>query len=171
MVKLGDDWLYIGLGIGAIYLIYKATKPVTDTLQNVSDTVGDILDAPSNWVDYAFSPPENTIPTATEFLFKSPLVTVPALTSGVTDFLFKQPITTQQAAEYTSESIGKISSSGSSMFNKVLPKIIEQNEKNLEAFKNLSVPMLGGNRTFETSQTTTKNILAKRGQGVKRGVW
>jgi len=50
MGKLGEDWLFIGLGIGAVYLVYKLTKPVSDTVSTVSNAlnpplqnVGDIL--------------------------------------------------------------------------------------------------------------------------------
>jgi hypothetical protein len=37
MAKLGNDWLYIGLGIGAIYLVYKLTSPITNAANSVSN--------------------------------------------------------------------------------------------------------------------------------------
>lgn len=43
MAKLQEDWIFLGLGIGAIYLVYKSTKPVTDVL----DTTGDLLESVS----------------------------------------------------------------------------------------------------------------------------
>jgi len=38
MARLGTDLIYAGLGIGAVYLVYKATSGITQ----VSDAVGDI---------------------------------------------------------------------------------------------------------------------------------
>lgn len=41
MAGLKDDWVWIGLGIGAVYLIYKTTKPVTNTLDAVGNAIGE----------------------------------------------------------------------------------------------------------------------------------
>lgn len=94
MARLGTDWVFIGLGLGAIYLVYKSTKPVTDVLNTASglvqDTVQTIKEIPQitkNYLEYSFSPQENKLPTVKEFLFKSPFVTLPPLWSGAYDVL------------------------------------------------------------------------------------
>lgn len=37
---IGSDWLYIGLGIGALYLVYKLGNPVKDIGEDVSSLTG-----------------------------------------------------------------------------------------------------------------------------------
>lgn len=55
----GKDFLYIGLGVGALYAIYKLTKPVTDATQGVAGVVQDASGAVSS----IFKTPANTTPT------------------------------------------------------------------------------------------------------------
>lgn len=41
--KLGEDWVFIGLGLGAVYLVYKLTKPVTELVDTASNITTDAL--------------------------------------------------------------------------------------------------------------------------------
>ena len=50
MVKLGSDWAYIGLGIGAVYLVYKLTKPVTDLTSSIAEAGNQVLTGASETV-------------------------------------------------------------------------------------------------------------------------
>lgn len=47
MAKLGEDWIFIGLGLGAAYLVYKATKGITGITDSVSNTAQGYIDAAS----------------------------------------------------------------------------------------------------------------------------
>jgi hypothetical protein len=59
MSQSGQDYLWIGLGLGALYLVYKLSKPVSDlfssvadlgtnTVNTVTDTVKTVSDNPSS---------------------------------------------------------------------------------------------------------------------------
>lgn len=45
MAKLGSDWIFIGLGIGALYFIYKNTSKLSTTVEKTTDVVNPILDS------------------------------------------------------------------------------------------------------------------------------
>ena len=79
MAKLGSDWLYIGLGAGALYAAYKLTKSATSTTDKASEVINSNLDLLnikkdiSGIMDYlknnppnnqTFTPPPNTIPNS-----------------------------------------------------------------------------------------------------------
>jgi len=92
-MKLGTDWLFIGLGLGAIYLVYKGTAPVTKALDSASGLVGSAAGLGSNVLDslssgvtaiaqndpFTLSPSSGGNPVSIkDWLFKSPLVTIPS---------------------------------------------------------------------------------------------
>lgn len=54
MAKLGNDWLFIGLGIGAIYLVSRLGKPVEDVggdIARVTDSAAGLLQTTLGLVD------------------------------------------------------------------------------------------------------------------------
>jgi hypothetical protein len=44
MAKIGEDWLFIGLGIGAVYLIISNMKPLGQIVQDTADAVSPWLE-------------------------------------------------------------------------------------------------------------------------------
>jgi len=48
MGKYNDDLVWAGLGIGAIYLVYKLTKPITESVEGVSKVTTTLTDDVSN---------------------------------------------------------------------------------------------------------------------------
>jgi len=44
MGKYGSDLLYAGLGIGALYLIFRSTKPLTTTVSDLSGVITNAAD-------------------------------------------------------------------------------------------------------------------------------
>lgn len=101
MAKMQEDWVFIGLGIGALYLLYKSSEPVVKAIDSVSGVVqsagnlsSNVLDKANDAVDLVskpFSPVTNTFPTVSDYLFKSPVVTAPKLVnsalSKITDYV------------------------------------------------------------------------------------
>ena len=88
MARIGSDWLFVGLGLGALYLVYKSTKPVTDSLGSVSSVVGtasnlanDVLGSVQNVVDRIASP-SSYLSTPTGFSATG--ASMPNFTSEVT---------------------------------------------------------------------------------------
>lgn len=48
MARMGSDWVYIGLGVGAIYLVYKATSGISKVTDAIGDTTKTIGESVSN---------------------------------------------------------------------------------------------------------------------------
>jgi len=76
MGRLGDDWLWIGLGIGAIIMVNKLTKPAADLGQSTADSFGGVVktggSVAEDWLNAAR--PTNILPKTT-----LPEVTLPSL--------------------------------------------------------------------------------------------
>lgn len=50
----GSDWMYLGIGAGALYLIYKLTKPASDIgedIAGVTDSLGSALSSTAGLLD------------------------------------------------------------------------------------------------------------------------
>jgi hypothetical protein len=96
MAKLGNDWLWIGLGIAAIYGAYKLGNPLKQVGEDVARVTGataglveTVGNAASGAVVAATTPftlsNPSGLPSVSDFLFKSPLVTVPATAKYLID--------------------------------------------------------------------------------------
>lgn len=64
MGKLGSDWVYIGLAVGAVYAVYKLTKPVSDTTAGVGTALTNATTSASNVIGSAGSGASTLISTA-----------------------------------------------------------------------------------------------------------
>jgi len=141
-MKLGTDWLYIGLGIGAIYLVYKLTKPVSDVAGDVAgitnavgDTAEKVIYGLSDTVGNVFTPVETgSYPSVSEWLFKSPLVTVPAAIETYTSSSSSKNKTVAEVAK----SLGVVKSSSVNKIDYSSPAVLASRDRSKDSFSSQS---------------------------------
>lgn len=112
MARLGTDLIYAGLGIGAIYLVYKATSGVT----KVSDSIGEVGESAGNLttsiLDNTRAQVEIAFAGVTEFEKR-----IGGLLSNIT--VTKNQVSNPQSAAQTKAAVGVAQTT--SFINKSLP--------------------------------------------------
>lgn len=63
----GSDWLYLGLGAGALYLILKNQKPISSVVSSASNTVSPLLNAAGKGAQIVTDPESWKIHTPFEY--------------------------------------------------------------------------------------------------------
>lgn len=95
MAKLGTDWVFIGVGIGAIYLVYQLTNRVTTVLDNTGEGLKSLGKSLSNFSIFGPNKPDAV----------NLVAPVDTKTNKVVDTIFAKDYSTKNGA-FSSTSTG-----------------------------------------------------------------
>lgn len=173
MAKLGEDWIFIGLGIGAIYLVYKSTAPVTNSLDSVSKVIDSASGAGQSYfglVDDYWSNLRKLQNKVYNYWFGDSQITpsTPKKPSASSDVLGVAQITSKlQGSSSKSNILSKTSTSYNLLTRPVVATPtsdyqIRQNAVSSITQKNTNFNSIVFQKPVSTMQSTTSSLLLRK---------